>query len=95
MAPISGLCKLPPCSVYGISSVVQNDSTPTIEAEPGRYPGKLQHWSDNTFLLIFADPDDAPGLINFAIKPFGNVTGFDGEDYGFGLMTNYGHFDKV
>lgn len=79
---------------YGIFSVVQNGSNLTIEAGPNRYPGKLQHWSDNTFLLIFPDPDDAPGLINFVIGPSGNITGFDGVDYGFGSMANYGHFDK-
>jgi CubicO group peptidase (beta-lactamase class C family) len=80
---------------YGIFSVVQNESNLTIEAGPVRYPGKLQHWSDNTFLLTFPDPDDPSGLINFAIGPSGNITGFDGADYRFGSMANFGHFDKV
>ncbi len=82
-------------NAYGIFSVIQNGDNLTIEAGPNRYPGKLLHWSDNTFLLIFPDPDDAPGLINFAIGPLGNITGFDGVDYRFGSMTNYGHFDRV
>jgi CubicO group peptidase (beta-lactamase class C family) len=80
---------------YGIFSVNQNGSNLTIEAGPGHYPGKLQHWSDNTFLLIFPDPDDGPGLINFAIGSSGNITSFDGVEYRFGSMANYGHFDKI
>jgi CubicO group peptidase (beta-lactamase class C family) len=82
-------------NVYGIFSVAQNGGNLTVEAGPDRYPGKLQHWSDNTFLLTFPDPDDPSGLINFAIGPTGNITGFDGVDYVFGSMLNFGHFDKV
>lgn len=81
--------------VYGQLSVFKNDSSLGVEVGPSRYKGLLQHWSDNTFLLTFPDPDDAPGLITFVIGPSGNITGFNGEDYRFGLMANYGHFEKI
>lgn len=81
--------------VYGPSSVIYSGNALKVKVGPNGYPGKLRHWSSNTFLLTFPDPDDAPGLITFIIGPSGNVTGFNGEDFSFALMANYGHFNRI
>jgi CubicO group peptidase (beta-lactamase class C family) len=84
--------------VYGPASVIHDGQALRVEIGPNHYPGTLQHWSDNTFLLTFRDTDDAPGLITFVIGPSGDVVAFHGEEYrppGFtGLMANYGHFAR-
>jgi CubicO group peptidase (beta-lactamase class C family) len=81
--------------VYGPFSVLYEGTALRVEIGPNRYPGKLQHWSDDTFLLTWPDPDDAPGLITFVTGPSGAITGFHGEDDpSIGLMTNYGRFEK-
>lgn len=81
--------------LYGQFYVIRNDEKLRIEAGPNRYPGTLQHWTNNTFLLIWPDPDDTPGLITFIISPSGQVTGFAGEDYGNGMILNYGPFTRT
>jgi hypothetical protein len=83
---------------YGPCAVIHDGSALRVEIGPNRYAGTLQHWSDNTFLLTFRDPDDAPGLIHFVISPSADIVGFHGEEYrppGFtGFMANYGKFTK-
>jgi CubicO group peptidase (beta-lactamase class C family) len=80
--------------LYEKCAVIRDGNDLRIEVGPTHYPGKLQHWTDNTFLLTFPDPDDAPGLITFIISSSGNVSGFVGEDYLHGFMMNYGYFKK-
>lgn len=81
--------------LYGLFYVIREGDKLRIEAGPNLYPGTLEHWTNNTFLLIWPDPDDAPGLITFIISPSGQVTGFAGEDYDNGIILNYGPFTRT
>ena len=59
------------------------------------YPATLTHWSGDTFMLSFPNPDISPGLITFA---FGagraRARSFDGTRVPATPTANYGHFDR-
>lgn len=49
---------------------------------PGRFAGNLSHWTNNTWLLSFPNPDDPNELVTFSAGPSGSVTGMVSEDLG-------------
>jgi hypothetical protein len=54
----------------------------TFVVGPGKFPGNLPHWTDNTWLLSFPDPDDPNELVMFSAGPSGSATGMDSENPG-------------
>jgi CubicO group peptidase (beta-lactamase class C family) len=56
--------------------------TMTFVLGPGRYPGDLSHWTNNTWLLSFPNPDDPNDLVTFVTGPLGSVTGMDAGELG-------------
>ena len=59
------------------------------------YPATLTHWSGDTFMLSFPNPDISPGLITFAFGAgAAQARGFDGARVPATLTANYGHFDR-
>ena len=56
--------------------------TMTFVLGPGRYPGDLSHWTNNTWLLSFPNPDDPNDLVTFVTGPSGSVTGMDAGELG-------------
>jgi CubicO group peptidase (beta-lactamase class C family) len=59
-----------------------DDGNMTFVVGPGRYPGNLSHWTDDTWHLYFTNPDDPDELVTFSTGPSGTVTGFSSEDLG-------------
>jgi hypothetical protein len=79
---------------YGALQVSRSGDV--LGATIGGYPARLTHWSGDTFLLSFADPDIAPGLLSFAFaadKP--QAQGIDGRRIPQTLTVDYGHFTRV
>ena len=59
------------------------------------YPATLTHWSGDTFMLSFPNPDIAPGLITFAFDAGApQARGLDGARVPATLTASYGHFDR-
>jgi len=54
-------------ALYGPLSVVRSDVGIGVSFGDQKYPGKLGHWSGDTFLLSFDDPDVTPGLLTFGV----------------------------
>lgn len=54
----------------------------TFVVGPGRYPGSLSHWTDNSWLLSFSNPDDPNEIVTFVTGPSGSVTGMDAGELG-------------
>jgi CubicO group peptidase (beta-lactamase class C family) len=82
--------------LFGSLVVLRNDNTLDVRIGPLAYPGRLTHWSGDTFLLIFGNPDIAPGLLTFEFGT-GSATaaGIDGTSIPRTLTTNYGHFSRA
>jgi CubicO group peptidase (beta-lactamase class C family) len=70
--------------LYGILQVSPgaDAGNMTFVVGPGRYPGSLSHWTDNTWLLSFPNPDDPNELVIFTTGPSGSVTGMVSDDLG-------------
>lgn len=59
------------------------------------YPAMLLHWSGDTFLIKFDDPDIAPGLVTFRFeKGDSRASSFDGSTVPPFNTVNYGHFER-
>ena len=56
--------------------------TMTFVLGPAKYPGDLSHWTNNTWLLSFPNPDDPNDLVTFVTGPSGSVTGMDAGELG-------------
>jgi Domain of unknown function (DUF3471) len=83
-------------ALYGPLSVVRSDVGIGVSFGDQKYPGKLSHWSGDTFLLSFDDPDVTPGLLTFAFTGGSTTaTGFDGSSAPNAFTINYGHFDRA
>ncbi len=81
---------------YGPLTVVRNGASLAVKIGAHDFPAKLTHWSADTFLLTFENPDIAPGLLTFAFKEGKpRATGFDGSTVPNALTVNYGHFDRA
>jgi hypothetical protein len=67
--------------LYGLLEISPgaDDGNMTFVVGPGKFPGNLSHWTDNTWLLSFPDPNE---LVTFSAGPSGSVTGMDSEDPG-------------
>ena len=60
------------------------------------YLGHLTHWSGDTFLLTFDNPDVSPGLITFEFDSASmSATGFSGSKIPNTLTVSYGHFQRA
>jgi CubicO group peptidase (beta-lactamase class C family) len=70
--------------LYGILQINPgaDDRNMTFVVGPNRYPGNLSHWTDNTWLLSFPNPDDPNEFVTFTAGPSGSVTGMTTEDLG-------------
>ena len=62
---------------------------------PRQYPGQLDHWSGDTFLLRFDKPDVSPGLLTFAFQDAVNATAVNGSKIPGAFSTDYGHFRRI
>ncbi|OAJ54953.1 hypothetical protein A6V36_08970 [Paraburkholderia ginsengiterrae] len=82
--------------LYGSLTVVRNGESLAVKVGAHDYPGQLTHWSADSFLITFENPDVPPGLLTFAFKE-GNprATGFDGSRVPNVYTTSYGHFDRA
>jgi hypothetical protein len=54
----------------------------TFVVGPGKYPGNLSHWTDNTWLLSFPNLDDPSEIVTFTTGPSGSVTGMTADELG-------------
>ncbi|MDD1724455.1 MAG: serine hydrolase [Methanospirillum sp.] len=54
----------------------------TVQLGPGKYPGFLSHWTNNTWHLSWSNPDEQSGFINFTASPSGFITGITSDDFG-------------
>jgi CubicO group peptidase (beta-lactamase class C family) len=70
--------------LYGPMQIIPgaDDGNMTFFIGPGRYKGNLMHWTDDTWNLGFANPDDPSGLLAFSTGPSGSVSGFSSGDLG-------------
>lgn len=83
-------------ALYGSFTVARDGGALGAAIGPNGYRGHLAHWSGDTFLLTFDNPDIAPGLLTFDVAPGSALaTGLDGSRIARSLTTNYGHFDRV
>jgi CubicO group peptidase (beta-lactamase class C family) len=82
--------------LYGPLAVVRDGAKLEVTIGPHAYPGHLAHWSGDAFLLLFDDPDEAPGLLTFDFAGSAAAAiGIDGSKVpGAPLTTNYGHFGR-
>ncbi|HYZ62314.1 MAG TPA: serine hydrolase [Acetobacteraceae bacterium] len=82
--------------LYGAMAVERSGEALALKIGPNAYPGYLAHWSADTFLLTFPNPDVAPGLLTFAF-PAGatEAAAVDGSQVPNAFTTNYGHFDRA
>jgi hypothetical protein len=76
-------------------AVLRDGAKLEVTIGPRAYSGHLAHWSGDTFLLLFDDPDEARLLtFNFAGSAAA-ASGIDGSKVpGAALSTNYGHFGR-
>jgi CubicO group peptidase (beta-lactamase class C family) len=81
--------------LYGLLEVVWSGAKLDVAVGPRTYPGHLTHWSGDTFLLTFDNPDVAPGLLTFTFDGSASASGLDGSKIPNTLTTNYGHFGRV
>jgi hypothetical protein len=89
---VPGPATIPPAALagnyrselYGILQVSPgaDAANMTFVVGPGRFAGSLSHWTDNTWLLSFPNPDDPNELVTFVTGPSGSVTGMDADELG-------------
>jgi hypothetical protein len=82
-------------SLYGSLAVVRNGSKLKVSFGPRAYPDHLVHWSGDTFLLTFDNPDVEPGLLTFDFAGSATAKGLDGSKIPDTLTVDYGHFARV
>ena len=81
-------------SLFGETMVERDAGELRMVIGPRAFPGRLAHWSGDTFLLTFDNPDIAPGLLTFAFSGPGDATAMDGSQIAGAFTTNYGHFER-
>ncbi len=82
--------------LYGPTTVVRSGGKLDVTIGPHAYPGHLTHWSGDSFLLTFDNPDLAPGLLTFDFSAGpAAATGIDGRKLPNTLTVNYGHFNRA
>lgn len=68
--------------LYGTFNVVNDKDSLKIEAGPAKYPGTLNHWDYDTFLLKWPSVNTGYAELIFVIDGKGNVSEFLTESYG-------------
>jgi len=68
--------------LYGILQISAgaDDGNMTFVLGPGRHPGNLQYWTNDTWYLYFPDPTDSNNLVTFITEPSGSVTSMVSDD---------------
>ena len=83
-------------ALFGPLEVMREGGTLGVKISDRNYPGHLSHWSGDTFLLTFDNPDVAPGLVTFEFGSAApSATGFNGSKIPNTLTVSYGHFHRV
>ena len=83
-------------ALFGPLEVIRNGQTLGVSIGERNYPGHLTHWSGDTFLLTFDNPDVAPGLVTFEFDGTSpTATGLDGSKIPNTLTVSYGHFQRA
>ncbi|WP_250484000.1 serine hydrolase [Caballeronia sp. GaOx3] len=82
--------------LYGALEITRDGAGFAVKIGEHDYPAMLAHWSGDTFLLRFDDPDIAPGLLKFHFeKEASRASSFDGAEVPPFNTVNYGHFDRT
>ncbi len=81
--------------LYGVVSIERRGETLEAAIGPAGYTGHLSHWSGDTFLLTFDNPDAAPGLLQFEFRDASAATGIKGVGVPGTLTADYGRFDRI
>ncbi len=82
-------------ALFGSLEVVLELGTFTVRIGPRNYPGQLAHWSGDTFLLTFENPDVAPGLLTFEFQNAINASAINGNKIPAAFSVDYGHFRRI
>jgi CubicO group peptidase (beta-lactamase class C family) len=83
-------------ALFGPLEVIREAGTLDVTIGEQNYPGHLTHWSGDTFLLTFDNPDVSPGLITFEFGSAAtSATGFSGSKIPNTLTVSYGHFQRA
>ena len=81
---------------YGPVEAAPKDAALALDFGEHRYPARLMHWSGNSFLLSFDNPDIAPGLVTFEFNGASTkATGFSGSEIPNAFTLGYGNFNRV
>ncbi len=81
--------------LYGTLTVRADVEGLSVAIGPARYHARLTHWSGDTFLLSFADPDVTPGLLRFGFGAAKNASAIDGGAIPGTHTVDYGHFERM
>ncbi len=82
-------------ALYGPLAVARDGGRLAAAIGPRAYPGHIAHWSGDTFLLTFDNPDLEPGLLTFRFAAGSAAsTGLDGAKVSGALTVDYGHFER-
>jgi CubicO group peptidase (beta-lactamase class C family) len=80
--------------LYGSLRVTRTGDGLDVSIE--NHPARLTHWSGDTFVLAFPNPDISPGLITFRFDANApQALGFDGSRVPATLTASYGRFDRA
>ncbi|HEX3348557.1 MAG TPA: serine hydrolase [Acetobacteraceae bacterium] len=83
-------------TLYGEMTIARSGDLLSVAIGPAAYPGRLSHWSGDTFLLTFENPDLFPGLMTFAFAPGGpTASAIDGSQVPKSATSDFGHFARV
>ena len=79
--------------LYGAMQVMRAADGLEVRVGPAAYPGRLQHWSGDSFLVRFKDQDITPGLLTFTFAG-GAAAALDGKDAPGAPGGDLGHFTR-
>jgi CubicO group peptidase (beta-lactamase class C family) len=83
-------------ALFGPLEVIRDGRTLGVSIGERNFRRHLTHWSGDTFLLTFDNPDVAPGLVTFEFASASSTaTGFDGSKIPNTLTVSYGHFQRA
>jgi CubicO group peptidase (beta-lactamase class C family) len=81
---------------YGSLNVVQEGDSLRVWIGDHNYPARLTHWSDDSFLLTFDNPDIAPGLLAFWFDTGADhASGFAGSKIADAFTIDYDRFERA
>src|ERR1700712_23434 len=82
--------------LYGSLNVVREGDSLHVRIGDHDYPARLMHWSDDSFLLTFDNPDIAPGLLVFWFDTGADhASGFAGSKIANAFTIDYGRFERA